>query len=113
MSPRLGNVMRAILALGAFASAVASMYFMYQAGCTAELKTGVSGDTQRAMEIEGDGMLLAWLAILLSAVMVGSWPKLVFSQRIALPIFTVIVGAIGLTLLGLNFETRGVQNCLA
>ena len=84
---------------------------MYQAGCTGDLKGGSLGDPLRALEIEGKGVALSWLSVLLLAAVAGSLPKLDITQRVVAALAALIVGVIALTIAGIQFEVWGVQSC--
>ena len=85
---------------------------MYQAGCTGDLKSGSLGDFAKALEIEGRGVAFGGLSILLLAVVVGTLPRLDITQRVVASLAGLAVGAIALTIAGIQLEVWGVQSCL-
>lgn len=90
-----------------------SMYFMYQAGCVGDLKTGSLGNFSAALEVETNGVMLSWLGIVFATISLASRTGLVISQRIAVAVIALLVGLAVTTYWGLQFETWGVQHCFA
>jgi len=84
---------------------------MYQAGCAGDLKGGSLGDPNLALRIEGKGVVLGWLSVLLLSIIIGTLPRLQPGLRIAGVAVAVVIGFITITITGIQFEVWGVQSC--
>jgi hypothetical protein len=102
----------AALWLAALACAAASLYFMYSAGCAGDLKGGSLGNLPLALKTESMGILLAWVGIALATLAAAARRGLVLQQRIARVLAVLFLGAVALTIMGIQLEFWGVQHCL-
>jgi len=93
-----------------FVVGVALTFFvMFKAGCAGDTKGGALGNPVRSLQLENLGMLILLLSAVSGGAAVGfvSKSKHRDAQGIAFATFTLI----GLWLLGIQFETWGVQSC--
>ena len=93
------------------AAALAWAFYMYRAGCTADLKGGSWGDHQLALEIE----MLAFAYGLAACVLLGLFAALSTASGTGRrSVVFLATGFLGFTLIlggGFFIETTGVQAC--
>jgi hypothetical protein len=107
------QIARVVLSLAALAFLGIFLYFMHEAGCAGDLKTGTFGDLPRALAIETTGMFFAWLSIGCVVVVVNIHAGFQVFRRIATVICATVLSLAVFTYLGMDAETRGVQRCAA
>jgi len=91
---------------------VLSLHSMYEAGCTADLKTG-TGDIPRALAIETFGVNFAWGGISLAALIAIVIPHITIGQRVLSALAITFIGFALFLCLGVSAENRGVLICLS
>jgi hypothetical protein len=93
------------------AGAVAWAFYMYRAGCTADLKGGSWGDHQLALETE----MIAFAYGLAACLMLGLFAALSTASGIGRRTVSFLsVGLLGLVLMlggGFFVETEGIRAC--
>jgi formate hydrogenlyase subunit 3/multisubunit Na+/H+ antiporter MnhD subunit len=89
--------------------AALTFFVMFKAGCAGDTKGGALGNPVRSLQLENLGMLFLLLSAAAGGAAIGfaSKSKHRDAQGIAFAMFTLI----GLWLLGIQFETWGVQSC--
>jgi hypothetical protein len=111
MTPHALRFARVAAVLLSCAGAVAWAYYMYRAGCTADLKGGSWGDHQLALELEflavayglAASLLLALFAAMSTAS--GATRRAVTFLGVGLLSLALILGA------GFFVETEGIKAC--
>jgi hypothetical protein len=88
-----------------------SVYFMFQAGCAGDLKTGSVGDLSLALKIESKGATLGMLSVALAAASVARHKALSPVVRAIGCVAAVLVAWAVVTFVGLEAEARGVRSC--
>jgi len=88
------------------------LILMYKAGCAGDLKSGTSGDTQKALLFESYGLPCMLLLMLLAAVSAFVRKKNGTTKRLAFAVFVfLVIGALAL-LAGIQVELFGNRACV-
>jgi len=88
-----------------------SLWLSFHAGCVGDTKSGSYGNPVRALELERDAFISLGAGVFGTAIAIASLGSLGFVARIACSLGFIVLGGPALWLLGLDFETRGVQAC--
>ena len=94
------------VALGAY------LTLLYKSGCTGDLKSGTSGDMQRALMLESYGLPCLLLSILLASASAFVWKKNGTTSRLAFAAFVFVVIGVLAFFAGIQAEIFGNQACL-
>ena len=95
----------------AVAALAASFGLLFKAGCVGDLKTGSLGDPVAALHYEGLALPLFLLGLLGFATLFFIRRQLALQFRVAHALAFLIFGGFALWLVGIQFETWGVQQC--
>jgi hypothetical protein len=95
----------------AIAALAASFGLLFKAGCAGDLKTGSIGEPVAALYYEGLALPLFLLGLLGVAVFLFIRPQLALQYRVAHALAFILFGGFALWLIGIQFETWGVQQC--
>ena len=102
-----------LLWLAALSLIGASCVVLFKAGCAGDLKGGSLGSVEEALRLEEAGVPFAWAGVAIAVLAIACHGRLSAQQRIAGAVVVFLVGAIGSTFLGIQFEVWGVQACLS
>jgi hypothetical protein len=103
--PRLALAVLSVLLGAAFC------YFMFQAGCAGDLKSGILGDRALALQMESKGVVLGRAAVLVMTVASATRRGDDLMVRSGKAAAALLLGWALMTYLGLSYEVRGVQSC--
>ncbi|MBI4990043.1 MAG: hypothetical protein HZC23_14600 [Rhodocyclales bacterium] len=95
----------------AIAALAASFGLLFKAGCVGDLKTGSLGDPVAALYYEGLALPPFLLGLLGFAALFFIRRQLAFQYRVAHALAFIFFGGFALWLIGIQFETWGVQQC--
>ena len=88
-----------------------SLWLWFHAGCVGDTKSGSYGNPVRALELERDAFISLVAGVFGTAIAIVSLGSIGVVARIGCSLGFIVLGGPALWLLGLDFETRGVQAC--
>ena len=101
------------LFVSAAALLTCSLYYAYQTGCTADLKTGSLGDPQEALRLSSISFLCFLSGLASGSLGIFLLRKIDLAIRAGFAMAFFVLGGIALWIIAIYLEAHGVQHCLS
>ncbi len=111
MNAHTRQILRAVLFLAFMATADAWAYYMYRAGCMADLKGGTWGNHQLALETEMLAVAIGLAACALLGALLASATGYDAKRRTVWFLGGVLTGVVVIFAAGFYIETEGIRVC--